>query len=104
MALLRDRRLPLEVCLSSNVVLGLVPSLRDHPLPALAEAKLVVTLNTDIPSITGVSLTDEYATVRSVFGWSDSELAGLALTGVDASFAPAAVKDELRAGIRKWSR
>ncbi len=101
-AVLRDRRIPLEVCPSSNVVLGLVPSFRAHPLPALAEAGVVVTLNTDVPSIAGVTLTDEYESVRTVFGWSDSELAGLARAGVEASLAPPAVKDELRAGIAAW--
>jgi adenosine deaminase len=102
--LLRQRRIPLEVCPSSNVVLGLVPSFADHPLPALAAAGLTVTLNVDIPSVTGTTLTDEYGLVRSVFGWTDDQLADLARAGVRASFAPAAVKASLEAGISAWLR
>jgi adenosine deaminase len=101
-ARLRDDRVPLEVCPSSNVALGLVPSLAEHPLPALVEAGLVVTLNTDIPAITGRSLSAEYAAVRSGFGCTDEELATFARAAVDASFAPAGTKVEIRAGIDAW--
>jgi adenosine deaminase len=94
---------PLEVCPSSNVALGLVPSFDAHPLPRLRAAGLAVTLNTDIPSVTGGTLTDEYARCREVFGWTDAELAGIAAAGVVASFAPTATKDRLLAEIRVWS-
>lgn len=99
---LRDARVPLEVCPSSNVALGLVPSLAEHPLPALVEAGLVVTLNTDIPAITGRALSAEYAALRAVFGCTDEELAAFARAAVDASFAPAGTKAEFRAGIEAW--
>jgi adenosine deaminase len=99
---LRDEQVPLEVCLSSNVVLGLVPSLRAHPLPTMVEAGLVVTLNTDIPAVTGRSLSAEYAAVREAFGWSDSDLAALAHAGVDASFAPMPTKADLHRDIDTW--
>lgn len=99
---LRDRRLPLEVCPSSNVVLGLVPSRSAHPLPRMVAAGLAVTLNTDVPSITGRTLTDEYAAVRSTDGAGDSELAELAVAGVDASFAPSTTQHRLRAEIATW--
>lgn len=99
---LRDRRVPLEVCPSSNVALGLVPSLADHPLPRMVAAGLVVTVNTDIPSITGRTLTDEYAAIRSTFGGGDAELADLALAAVESSFAPDRTKRRIRAGIQGW--
>lgn len=101
-ARLRDEQVPLEVCPSSNVVLGLVPSLAEHPLPTMVDAGLVVTLNTDIPAVTGRSLAAEYAAVRAAFGCSDDELAGFARAAVDASFAPASIKAELRRGIDAW--
>jgi adenosine deaminase len=101
-ARLRDERLPLEVCPASNVVLGLVPSLAAHPLPALVEAGLVVTLNTDIPAITGRTLSAEYAGVRETFGCTDEELAGFARAAVDASFALAATKTSLHRDINAW--
>lgn len=100
---LRERQVPLEVCPSSNVALGLVPALPAHPLPRLLEAGLAVSLNTDVPSVTGVCLADEYGLVRDAFGLSDGELAGLARAGVDASFAPDDVRDRLRSELRKWA-
>lgn len=98
----RERGLALEVCPSSNVALGVVPSWAAHPLPHLLAAGLAVTLHTDIPAIVGTSLAEEYRRVRQVFGLSDTRLAGLARAGVDASFAPAATKSRLREGIARW--
>ncbi|WP_129841211.1 adenosine deaminase [Streptomyces sp. RFCAC02] len=95
---LRERRVPLEVCPSSNVLLGLVPSLGEHPLPRLVEAGLTVTLNTDGET----SLVAEYERVREVFGYGDAELAGLARAAVMSSFAPEEEKARLRAGIDHW--
>ena len=101
-ASLAASRIPLEVCPSSNVVLGLVPSLAEHPLPRLVAAGLVVTLNTDIPSVTGTTLTDEYRQAREVFGYSDASLAGFATASVDASFASSETKARLRQEISDW--
>ena len=101
-ARLRDERVPLEVCQSSNVVLGLVPSLAAHPLPALVDAGLVVTLNTDIPAVIGRGLSAEYAAVRDAFGYTDEDLAAFARAAVDASFAPPATKAYLHEGIDAW--
>jgi len=98
----RERRIPLEVCPSSNVALGFAPSFAAHPLPRLRDAGLVVTLNTDIPAMVGTTLTTEYARAREAFGWSDAELAAIALAGVDASFAPEPLKATLRADITTW--
>jgi adenosine deaminase len=99
---LRDRRVPLEVCPSSNVAVGLVPSPDEHPLPAMLDAGLTVTLSTDMPAVTGRTLSAEYAAVRETLGATDSELATLAVAAVEASFAPPALKAELRAGIATW--
>ncbi|MGI8331653.1 adenosine deaminase [Actinomadura scrupuli] len=97
---LRARRVPLEVCPSSNVLLGLVPSLAEHPLPRLVEAGLTVTLNTDGET----SLAAEYQRVREVFGYGDTELAHLARASVEGSFAPAGLKAQLEAEIDRWLR
>jgi adenosine deaminase len=99
---LRDRGIPLEVCPSSNVALGLVPSLREHPFPRLREAGLVVTLSTDIPAVIGVSLTAEYARLRDTFSYDDAELAALARASVTASFAPEPTKARLYREIDAW--
>jgi adenosine deaminase len=99
---MRDRRIPLEVCPSSNVALGFAASLAAHPLPRLVEAGLVVTLNADIPSMIAVPLATEYANVRRAFGYDDVVLASLARAGVDASFADAGTKAGLHRDITAW--
>ncbi|MFB9904027.1 adenosine deaminase [Allokutzneria oryzae] len=98
----RDRRVPLEVCPSSNVILGVAESLAAHPLPKLREAGLIVTVNTDIPNMMGISLSDEYARVRDAFGYDDTVLAEFARAGVDASFAPDALKARMHREITEW--
>jgi adenosine deaminase len=96
------RGIPLEVCPRSNVLLGLVPSLAGHPLPRLLEAGLFVTLNTDIPAVTGAGLAQEYRDLRDVFGYDDAVIAGIARAGVRASFAPEDVKAQLLSRIDAW--
>ncbi|WP_284744076.1 adenosine deaminase [Amycolatopsis sp. RTGN1] len=98
----RDRGLALEVCPSSNVTLGLVPSLPEHPLPRLLDAGLTVTLNTDVPSVTGANLATEYARVRDAFGYDDAAMADFARASVTASFAPEATKEAMLRGIDAW--
>ncbi|MFA1549294.1 adenosine deaminase [Actinomadura chokoriensis] len=98
----RERGIPLEVCPSSNVALGFAPSLDAHPLPRLLEAGLVVTLNTDIPTLINTSPTAEYTRVRDAFGYDDATLAALARNAVTASFAPATTKAGLRKAIDAW--
>jgi adenosine deaminase len=99
---IRDRALPLEVCPSSNVALGFVPSFSAHPLPRLREAGLAVTVNTDIPAVIGTSPTTEYTRVRDAFGYDDTVLAELARAAIDASFAPAATKKTMHERTAAW--
>lgn len=95
---MRERGVPLEVCPTSNVLLGVVPSPAAHPLPLLRAAGLTVTLNTDGES----ALADEYGQAREVFGFGDGVLAELARAGVTASFARPELKAELLAGVESW--
>jgi adenosine deaminase len=99
---LRDLGIPLEVCPSSNVAIGLVPSLSEHPLPKLRAAGLTVTVNTDIPNVAGTTLTEEYRRIRDAFGYDDSVLAGFNHAAIDASFAPAATKAKLHGDTDAW--
>ncbi|MBH5338741.1 adenosine deaminase [Streptomyces pactum] len=95
---LRRRRVPLEVCPFSNVLLGLVPSPAEHPLRRLVEAGLVVTLNTDGET----DLAAEYRRAREIHGFDDAELAGLARASVEAGFAPDELKTRIHAEIDRW--
>ncbi|RCV50348.1 adenosine deaminase [Marinitenerispora sediminis] len=99
---LRERAIPLEVCPSSNVALGLVPSLAAHPLPRLLHAGLHVTVNTDIPAVVGTTLTAEYARISTAFGFTEGDLGGLSRAAIDASFAPEGTKARLHREVDAW--
>lgn len=99
---LRERRIPLEVCPTSNVMTKVVPSMELHPLPRLLAAGLLVTLNSDDPSMFSSPLAGEYEACRSVFGMDDDALAGLAHAGVIASFADEVTKHALAEAIDAW--
>ena len=98
-AYLAERQLPVDVSPTSNVCTRCVPSIAEHPLRAMADAGLLVTLNSDDPPMFGTSLGHEYLVAGRDLGFSPAELAGLAGNGVRASFLDAAAKDELLAEI-----
>ena len=87
-ALLRELQLPLDVSPSSNVCVGVAPSLAEHPLPHLLSEGLYVTINSDDPSMFNTTLTDEYLRIASAFGFGAELIEGLVLNGVRASSLP----------------
>jgi adenosine deaminase len=101
-ALLAERRIPLGVCPSSNLALGVYRSMSGHPIEALRRAGVPVSLNTDDPSLLGTSLPREYALCQAHFGWTDEIVRSVAETSIRASFASAAVQAELLDRLRRW--
>jgi adenosine deaminase/aminodeoxyfutalosine deaminase len=99
MALLRERRIPVEVCPSSNVSTGLIARFEDHPLPALLEQGLMVTLNSDDPAMFGTNLQAEFVQAARCFDLGREALAGLCRNAVDAAFLSEAEKQMLRERI-----
>jgi adenosine deaminase/aminodeoxyfutalosine deaminase len=95
MALLRERRIPVEVCPSSNVSTGLIVRFEDHPLPKLLEAGLVVTLNSDDPAMFGTSLKEEFLKAARCFDLNRETLTGLCRNAVQASFLSEDEKQKL---------
>ncbi len=71
---LRDRQIPLEVCITSNVMTGAVASLAEHPVRRLFDAGVPITLNTDDPGIFRTSLAQEFEIARTYFGFTEAEL------------------------------
>jgi adenosine deaminase/aminodeoxyfutalosine deaminase len=71
---LRERNIPLEICISSNVRTGAVGSLEEHPVRRLFDAGVPITLNTDDPALFECSLAGEFALARDRFGFSEQEL------------------------------
>jgi aminodeoxyfutalosine deaminase len=96
---LRRRRIPLEVCPTSNVCTGVVADLAAHPLPRLIEEGLVVTLSSDDPPMFGTSLREEYIAVARVLGVSPAGLRDLARAAARAAFLPQAEAQALLAEI-----
>jgi aminodeoxyfutalosine deaminase len=74
-AVLRERNIPLEICISSNVCMGLVPSVEEHPVRRLYDAGVPIVLNTDDPSFFKTTLTREYELAERIFGLPVEELA-----------------------------
>lgn len=92
---LRHRQTPLEVCPTSNVCLGVVPSLARHPLPTLLDAGLFVTLGSDDPPMFNTTLTKEYQAAAATFALGVHQIEQLVLNGVRASLLPPAERNRL---------
>jgi adenosine deaminase len=101
-AQLVDRQIPLGICPTSNLRLGVYASIDAHPIDRLRRAGVAVSLNTDDPALLGASLVGEYALCRQAFGWSDDDLRALARHSIDASFANADVKARLSRALAAW--
>jgi len=82
------QRIPLEMCLTSNLHTGAVPSLEAHPFRRYLEHGVVVTLNTDGRLVDGVTLTDEYHLAHTAFGLGKDELVRVALNACESAFLP----------------
>ena len=87
---LADRRIPIEVCISSNLRTGAVARLAEHPLRRLYEAGVPVTLNTDDPPMFGATLEGEYTLALTELGFSQDELREVARNAFEFAFDPAA--------------
>lgn len=92
----------LEVCPTSNVTLGLVGSLDEHPIRTLHDAGVALTVNSDDPPFFSTTLSDELAHATRLLDLDATRLAGLQRRAIDASFAPAALRGEVHAALDAW--
>jgi adenosine deaminase len=84
---LAHRSIPLDICPTSNVVLGIVPDLSRHPVDDLRRQGVRVSLNTDDPLLYGIDVSGEYAVCAHTFGWDQKDIAAMARTSIETCFA-----------------
>jgi adenosine deaminase len=87
-AYVRDLRVPLEMCPSSNVHTGAAASIADHPLGLLRRLHFRVTVNTDNRLMSGVTLSSEFATLVDTFGYGWSDIRWLTINAMKSAFLP----------------
>ena len=85
---IRDRRIPLELCPTSNVHTGAAPSIAQHPIELLRQLKFRVTLNTDNRLMSGITLSSEFAACADAFGWTLDDMQWLTLNAAKSTFFP----------------
>lgn len=93
-----DRRIPLTVCPTSNVVIAnVVPDVASHPLAEQRRRGVLATVNSDDPGMMRFDIADEYVAVASAYGYSLEEMEQISLDGIEASWLPDDGKAALRA-------
>ena len=87
-AFVRDRRVCLEMCPSSNVHVGAVPSIAEHPIGALAKLLFRVTVNTDNRLMSGTSMSNEYRLLSDAFDWDLDVMRWTTINAMKSAFEP----------------
>jgi aminodeoxyfutalosine deaminase len=103
LAHLAERRIPLEVCPTSNIATRAVATLDEHPIKEFTRAGVLVTINSDDPPMFGTDLNNEYAVAARLLGLDERGLADLAKNAVDASFLDEAGKTRIRDEIDTYT-
>src|SRR5664279_4914180 len=83
---LRERDIPLEICITSNLVTGVVKRIEDHPVRRLFDAGVAICLNSDDPAMFRCSLAGEYRLAAERFGFTEAELRRIAENGFRYAF------------------
>jgi adenosine deaminase len=100
-ALARERQTALEVCITSNYQSGVVASLETHPIVKLLEEGLNVTINTDDPSISRITLSHEYYAACEELNMPQSQLKERIVAAAQAGFLPDREKESLVNQLKK---
>jgi len=103
-SVLASRRVPLDMCPTSNRILGLTPDPSRHPVERLRAAGVRVSLNTDDPLIYDCHLLGEYAETARIFGWGKDELISVARTSIDSCFAEEGRRQDLVRALEAYVR
>lgn len=87
-SIVRDKRIPLELCPSSNVQTGAVRSIAEHPFDRLARLRFRVTVNTDNRLISDTTMSQEMARLVAAFGYGWSDLERFTINAMKSAFIP----------------
>ncbi len=102
---LAEKQIPLEVCPTSNLRLGVYPSLQEHPFPRLYKAGIPLTINSDDPPLFNTTLNDEVGLLSSAFHYDKDTIDEILLNGVRYSCLPIerkkALEEQFRADMKR---
>jgi adenosine deaminase len=102
LARLADRQIPLGVCPTSNLTLGLYARIEEHPIERLRRAGVPVSVNTDDPALLEIDLPNEYARCAAAFDWDAQACREIAATSIRACFANDVAKTRMLAEVATW--
>lgn len=103
MEYLIQHKVPLDVCPTSNWRLGAVPTESEHPIKALYRQGVIVTVNSDDPSLFNTTLTEEVGHLSSRLGLELTDIDVILENGIEACFLDRPAKDRLRSNFRAQS-
>ncbi len=91
-----EHGIPVEICLISNVKTKVVKSVREHPVRRYFDKGIIISINTDDPTMFGNSLAEEYETLQVEFGFSPDDIRKIILQSIDASWTSDDRKRDLK--------
>lgn len=100
MTLLKERRITLEMCPTSNLHTKSITALNQHPIKNYLDFGLAVTLNTDNRTVSNITLSEEFERVTSALAFSETDLRQLYLNAVNGAFISQSMREDL---LAKWS-
>ncbi len=87
-AYVRDRRIPLELCPTSNMNTGVCATIAEHPIGLLRRLRFRVTVNTDNRLMSATSMSNEFVQLAAAFGWGLDDFEWLTINAMKSAFAP----------------
>jgi adenosine deaminase len=107
-AYVRDKRIPLEMCPTSNVMTGAAKSIEDHPIGLLRKLYFRVTINTDNRLMSGTTMTNEFIQLGHAFGYGASDFQWFTVNAMKSAFIPfderlALINDVIKPGYAALS-
>lgn len=98
---LKRKQVHLEICPACNIQVDLYPNYQDHPIDKLYRQGVSLSVNTDAPTIVNTTLTKEYESLQSVFGWTAADLYHCNHNAIEAAFITDSLKDALKEKIKQ---